>query len=216
MTSNPLTEALLQQLFGSDSLTFALDQGTVRRHDRNRQIFISSDQLLGIYKALNNETGEAWSIVMKNCGFTWGQRLLANLDRDLKQHNGCHSGDLGVDEFCHLVERYFASQGWGRLEIQLSHASSLGLIRVDLRDSLIADALKEVKGPTDYLIAGMLRAVFEHVAGRELDVIQVTCRRQGSSSDCGFLVSAPERIAQLEELAGQASMDEAIDVLRAA
>lgn len=216
MTNTPLTEALLKQLFGSQQLQFVLDQGTVRSERRQRQLFVSSEQLLGIYKALNNETGDAWGIVMKNCGFTWGQRLMANLDQELFERHGCRSGELGVDEFCHLIERYFASQGWGRLKIQLGHARDLGIIRVDLQDSLIADALKEVKGPTDFLVAGMLRAIFEHVSERDLDVIQITCRRLGASSDCGFLITAPERINGIEDLSGQSSMEEAIDALRAA
>lgn len=214
--ATPLTDALLKQLFGAESLSFTLNEGTIQDSHRGRQIFISSEQLLGIYKALNNETGDAWSIVMKNCGYTWGARMVKSLDAQLLEHHGRYSGDLGVDEFCHLIERYFSNHGWGRLSIQLSDALDCGIVRVDLQDSLFADALKEVKGPTDFLIAGMLRAIFEHVAGRELDVIQIICRRQGPHSESGFLISAPERIAHIEELSGQGTMDEAVDALRAA
>ncbi|MDZ7827595.1 MAG: hypothetical protein U5R48_18110 [Gammaproteobacteria bacterium] len=44
-----------------------LAEGTVRTRDADRQLFVSTETLYGIYKALDDETGDAWRIVLRNC-----------------------------------------------------------------------------------------------------------------------------------------------------
>lgn len=211
-----LSKPVLDEVFGDGQSEFDLFAGTVRVADRERRIYITGESLWGIYKALNNETGDAWKIILKGCGADWGNRAFERLDRDLAARVQKRSGDVTVDDFCGFVEEYFAYFGWGRLAIDLSHTRSAGIVRCTLHNSLMADALKDVSGTVDFLVAGMLQAIFSRIAGRPLDCLQITCKRTSDGNVCEFLVSAPERISAIEGLAGQSSVNDAINELIAA
>lgn len=216
MDNSQLTEKTLLELFGDRETEYDVYGGTVKLENRERQVFITTETIYGLYKALNDETGDAWRVVMKNCGYLWGKRLVKNIERDVAARMQKKPGYLDVDSFVDLIQAYFAYHGWGRLHINLDHAESDGIILVQLKDSVVSEALKDTSGIVDYVIAGMLRAVFEYIADRELDCIQITCNRRATTSHCEFLVSSPQRIEALEPLAGQSTIDDAINELKAA
>ena len=203
----------IQQVLGSGSTEFDLDAGTVRIADRERRIYITGETLYGVYKALFNETGDAWKIILKGCGADWGKKVLERLDRELSARTQKNTSEITVTDFCGFVEQFFAYYGWGVMKVDLSDAEHAGIVRCTLRNSLMAEAVKDVSGPVDFIVTGMLQAIFSRIAGTDLDCVQVSCQRSADGSVCEFLVSAPERI---ENLAGQGSVDDAIAQLRAA
>ena len=211
-----LSYAGIQQVLGQDSTEFDLVEGTVRIADRERRIYITSETLYGVYKALSNETGDAWKIILKGCGADWGRKVLERLDKELAARTQKNMADVTVTDFCGFVEQFFAYYGWGLMQVDLSDAEHGGIVRCTLRNSLMAEAVKDVSGPVDFIVTGMLQAIFSRIAGTELDCIQVSCQRSANGSVCEFLVSAPERIERIENLAGQGSVDDAIAQLRAA
>lgn len=211
-----LTIAGIQQVLGQGSTEFDLHEGTVRIADRERRIYVTSETLYGIYKALSNETGDAWKIILKGCGADWGNKVLERLDRELAARQQKNMGEVTVTDFCGFVEQFFAYYGWGTMEVDLADAEYAGIVRCTLRNSLMAEAVKDVSGPVDFIVTGMLKAIFSRIANTELDCVQVSCQRSADGSVCEFLVSAPERIERIENLAGQSSVDDAIAQLRAA
>lgn len=216
MSTENLTSKALKEIFGDRETTFDLAEGVVRLPNNERQIFISSENIWGLYKSLALETGDAWQVVMKNCGYTWGKRFMESLSRDVSKKLNVEAGELNVTEFVDLIETYFSFHGWGRLTIDLSEAESSGIIQCHLQNSLVTHSLTEVGGTVDYLISGMLKAVFEFVADRELDCLQISCARRGTGNQCEFLISAPARIESLEPLAGKISVNDAVSELKAA
>lgn len=211
-----ITERALMELFGSHETNYDVYGGTVRLEERERQVFITVETIYGLYKSLVEETADAWKVVLKSCGYTWGNRLVQRLDKDLTARHAHGLAALNVDSFIDVIQSYFAYHGWGRLTINLDHAENAGIIALHLRDSIVTQALSaDTSGPVDFIISGMLRGIFEFIAGRELDCIQITCSRRTTTSQCEFLLSAPQRIATLESLAGQGSLDDAIQKLRA-
>jgi predicted hydrocarbon binding protein len=212
-----LTQELIEEVLGDGSSQFDLAGGTVTVAESERRIYVTTETLYGIYKALANETGDAWGVILEGCGADWGGRVFERLDRELAARSQQSSGDVTVDDFCGFVEQFFSYYGWGRMRIEVSDVQNSGIVRCTLEDSLMAEALAdEVEGPVDYLVAGILRAIFSRIAGQDLSCLQISCESTGSGSVSEFVVSAPERIDSIASLAGQASVDDAIEQLRAA
>lgn len=209
MTSIPLTPEALDRLFGDAGYHFDLAEGTVAGVSE-RVVYLTQDLLIGIHNALVEEAGEAWGIIMKSCGYLWGRRLALALEKKTRLQLNQELGTLAVDDYLKLIEDYFARHGWGRLTLNLDHAETHGIVRASLAHSLCAASLGHENEPVDFLVAGMLRALFERIANTSLDCIQVA-----AVGTAEFLISAPERIEALAgQLPGPATVEDAIAQLR--
>ncbi|MBK8814911.1 MAG: hypothetical protein IPN42_05100 [Methylococcaceae bacterium] len=211
-----LSSQVLNKLFGESSLNFNLNQGTVLSPTDVRVIYLSSDIIRGIYDVLKYETGDAWSLILKNCGVIWGERVSGSIDKEIQATGNQKIGQLSVDSFIHLLESYFASHGWGKMQIYLDDAESHGIVRASLKNSLFADTLKHLNSPTEYMIAGMLQGIFSSISGHDLGCIQVSFETTGIATS-EFLISARSRIDTLEQsgFAQELTPDEALARLRA-
>lgn len=188
----------LERFFSPDSCQYDLLEGTITNIGGGRLIHLSADVVLGVHQALVDETGPAWRLILKNCGSIWGHRVAGNLDRDLKLVFQTTPGDLPMNDYVRLIEGYFRAHGWGRLTLGLDHADAHGVITARLDDSLFAEVLTEETGHVDHLVAGMLRGLFEHVSGRELDCLEIACARTGAEA-CEFVISGRARLSEYED-----------------
>lgn len=214
--ASPLNAAMLARLYGEDDTRFDLSGGTIRRSDVERQLFIGTETLNGIHRALDEETGEAWRIVMRNCGHDWGRRIMARIELDLQRATDRGLDGLTVAEFLELVGTWFRFHGWGRIEFDLDRTEDAGIVVARVHDSLVTEALADESGPVDHLVEGMLCAVLEGISERELACLQITSERRRQGTIGEFVISARPRIEAIEELAGRASLDEALQELEAA
>lgn len=213
--SGQLSTQVLDRLFGDSSLNFDLNKGTVLSVTDARVIYLSSDILRGIYDVLKYETGDAWSLILKNCGIIWGERISASLDKEVHVTTNQKMGQLNVDSFIHLLESYFASHGWGKMQFYLEDAETHGIVRANLKNSLFAETLKHLNSPIEFMIAGMLQGVFSTISGHDLSCIQVSYENTGAESS-EFLISAKSRIDFFEQsgFAQELNPDEALARLR--
>lgn len=211
-----LSAQVLNTLFGESSLNFNLKQGTVHSPTETRVIYLSSDIIRGIYDVLKYETGDAWSLILKNCGVIWGERVSRSIDKDVQAAGNQKMGQLSVDSFIHLLESYFASHGWGKMHIFLDDAENHGIVRARLSNSLFADTLKHLNSPVEFMIAGMLQGIFSSISGHDLSCLQVSYETTGATTS-EFLISAKSRIEAFEQsgFAQDFSPDEALARLRA-
>lgn len=214
-TAGHLSTQILNQLFGDSTLNFNLSQGTVHSAAETRVIYLSSDIIRGIYDVLKYETGDAWSLILKNCGVIWGERVSISLDKELSVTGSQKLGALSVDSFIHLLETYFASHGWGKMKIYLDDAETNGIVRASLKNSLFADTLKHLNSPIEFMIAGMLQGIFSKISGHDLACIQVSYETTGTANS-EFVISAKSRIETLEQsgFAQELSPDEILARLR--
>lgn len=210
-----LSTQILDKLFGDSSLNFDLSQGTVRSGADARVIYLSSDIIRGIYDVLKYETGDAWSLILKNCGVIWGERISVSLDKEVQATASQKMGQLNVDNFIHLLEAYFANHGWGKMRFYLDDAETDGIVRATLKNSLFAETLKHLNSPVEFMIAGMLQGVFSAISGHDLGCVQVSFETTGSGSS-EFLISAKSRIDSFEQsgFAQELNPDEALARLR--
>lgn len=212
-----LSPEAIDKLFADTVYHFDLTEGTVAGV-AERIIYLTEDLVVGIHEALKHEAGEAWAIILKSCGYLWGRRLAMALEKKTRSLLSRDMGQLAVDDYLALLEAYFAQHGWGRLTLHLDDAESHGIVRASLRHSLFAASLKLRDQPVDFLIAGMLRALFERIGGCPLECVQVIWARDGSETQPSeFLISAPERIEAIADSVSEfKTVEDALARLRAA
>ncbi len=213
--SGQVTSQILEKLFGDSNLSYDLIQGTVRNASDTRVIYLSSDIIRGIYDVLKYETGEAWSLILKNCGVIWGERISTTLDKEIQTAASQKMGQLDVNSFIQLLEAYFANHGWGKMRIYLDDAENQGIIRANLKNSLFAQTLKHLNSPIEFMTAGMLQGIFSAISGHDLACIQVSYEKTGPESS-EFIISGKARIDSFEQsgFAHELSPDEAVARLR--
>lgn len=213
--SGQLNTQILDKLFGDSSLNFDLNKGTVLSITDVRIIYLSSDIIRSIYDVLKYEAGDAWSLILKNCGIIWGERISASLDKEVNVVAQQKMGQLNVDSFIQLLESYFASHGWGKMQFYLDDAETNGIVRASLKNSLFAETLKHLNNPVEFMIAGMLQGIFSTISGHDLSCIQVSYETTGTDTS-EFLISAKARIDTLEQsgFAHELNPDEALARLR--
>lgn len=212
-----LTPDAIERLFADSLYHFDLAEGTVAGI-AERIIYLTEDLVNGIYQALTHEAGEAWGIILKSCGYLWGRRLALSLEKKARTMLHREMGQLAVDDYLALLEAYFAQHGWGKLTLHLEDAEQYGIVRARLQYSLFAASLRQNDKPVDFLIAGMLRALFERIGNCSLDCVQVTFEREAApDSASDFLISAPERIEAIAALVPEfLTVEDALSRLRAA
>ena len=217
MNTQPrLSEGLIEMLFGNEHCVYDLVGGKVAGIT-DRVIYLTSDLIKGIYDSLVYEAGEAWSLIFKNCGYIWGKREIERLNKEITVRMRKELGELSVGEYIDLVENYFSRQGWGVIKIKLDDAESNGIVRVTFENSFFDTNLTETTSQVNFMIAGILRAFFEHISQTELDCIEVSWDRSGDKPVSELLISGSQRINKLSEKITDAPMkiEEALRLLRA-
>ncbi len=188
-----LEQLQLDRLLDDQSFTYDVRQGVLYNPANTRCCLLSTDLLNGIYRALLDEAGEAWTIIFKRCGLTWGQRLARRLERELQALFQVSLSDVPVGQFLQTMNRYFAFHGWGDLRINVDQAPTRGVVEASLRDSIFLEVIKDSPEMVDWLMSGILASLFSHLSGQQLDCIQTACVSKGAALST-FLISTPARI----------------------
>lgn len=211
MTSTPekvIQLLQLDRLLDDDGFQFDLRQGVFYNPAGTRCCLLSTDLLRGVYLALLEEAGEAWTVIFKNCGRIWGERLARRLDNEFRSLFQTELGDLPVDRFIECMREYFAFHGWGELIIKTEQTAERGYVEASFRDSIFLEVIEESEVMVDWLMSGILASLFSYLSGQSLDALQTACPSQGAATSL-FLISAPERVeAALEKLGQGASHQE--------
>ena len=195
-------EFVIERIFGPDYLAYDMEQGTVRGYNEVRVIYLSEDIIRGIYEALLHETGEAWSLILKTSGLTWGRKTTKLLDAQSRELAPDGVARLSVKKYFELLEKYFQMHGWGLATFDLDRARSHGLIRVVFKDSIFPRALSDLSEPVDYMIGGMLTGMFQVMSNAQLDFAEISSPLLGAPCT-EFVISAPSRIDKARALADE-------------
>jgi uncharacterized protein len=208
--SNDLIATLdLERFFSHEANRYDLLAGTAYNAAGTRVIYLSADIVKGIHQALLDETGPAWRLILKNCGILWGRRVAQHLDRELGLMFNANPAELPVSEYLRLVETYFSAHGWGLLKLDLTRAESHGFILASLENSLFAEVLDNETARVDFLVAGILRSLFAHISGQELDCQEIASIRAGALHGL-FVITATPRLDALESRIEQGESAEAL------
>jgi len=156
-----------------------------------------------LYSGLQYETGQATPMILFNCGRHWGEVFWQRFSQEMQDYYQQPILDLPMGILLDSLCDVWATHGWGRLRVDLSHGDR-GVIAAQVTASGFAAAAKAHLGetlskePMCYLEAGVLACLFSRLAGRELGCVQTACETMGSPVN-QFVITIPERLVGIPE-----------------
>jgi uncharacterized protein len=176
-----------------DFFSFQTETGTIIDWNESRNILVSENFIVGLIAGLEEEIGEASSVVMYNIGQEWGQK-----DAEFFRNWFCQ--EYGYEDFAQLNLMYvleawwwpFISQGWGNWEVDMSEQKN-GFMFINIFDSVIARSLGDVGKPICHIYAGLFAGFFSHLIKKNLGCIEIQCYGMGETY-CKFLLGKQDKI----------------------
>jgi predicted hydrocarbon binding protein len=178
-----------------NGLSFVLNDmalGTTHEQSGARVCALTTDFFKGMHRALTEETGEAWFLVLYRCGLIWGERVAVRLEREYADHYGKPVGQMEMSLLAGLLEEYFPARGWGRMRFDFSQIGR-GLLQAELENPIYATVVERSETPVEALISGLLGALFSHFANAELLCHQTECVSLGDPVS-RFIISDAQRL----------------------
>lgn len=175
-----------------DFFHFDSNNGSITDWNRERNILVSEDFIIGLIEGLEEEVGPAASVVMYNIGKEWGTRdALFFQNWFSKEYNY----NLDHMNLLYVLEGWwwpFTTQGWGNWEVDLSEQKN-GFMFVNIFDSAVARTLGDVGKPVCHIYAGLLAGFFSNLVKKDLNCIEIQCYAMGETY-CKFLLGKQDRI----------------------
>jgi len=189
------------------------DSAKVLRDDHMQRVVHAPYALFSsLLRTCQRVAPETWSIFCREWGVQWGRRLSVELETKSLEDGEISLVERPMQEVAEMLAQELGQQGWGQLELDLTDAA-MGLFRIDLKESTVATAARSLDGRACHLMAGMLSAVFTHLAQRRLHVEELRCRAQGHAH-CEMVIVGATRKDQLAKLAAEgASFTEVLAAL---
>lgn len=184
-------------------LSWDMKKGTLENPANTRMIAFPNCFMVGLLEGLEDECGQAWSVVMYRCGEWWGKRQMQRIERILGEHFGKPLHELPTAQVHASVMEGWATEGWGRLKLDLENLQH-GFIFASVSSSPITEAflsseLDSRKRPVDFLTAGALAGMFSQASDSELVGYQIACVTQGAEAN-EFLVGQKEVLEDVQNM----------------
>lgn len=175
-----------------DFFSFEHAKGTVTDWNESRNIFTSEDFIVGLVGGLEEEVGNASSVIMYTIGTQWGTLDAEFFQKWFAEEFG---HNIRQSNLMFLLETWwwpFTAQGWGRWEVDMSDRKH-GCIFINLFDSAVARTLGDVGKPVCHLYAGLFAGFFTQLVNKQLSCIELQCYSMGETY-CKFLLGNKDRI----------------------
>lgn len=206
--SSPLSEDVPSEILAaaqSDLAPNETELGVLRDEDGRRRVRLSPIVFEALAHALDDEH---WATVCDGWGFSWGRLATVDIETEVILSLDSLLRDLPMSTAVDTVVRYLRREGWGQLTVDFAPARQ-GLMVLELERNALAEALGAATAPRCHLLSGFFRAIFSHLAGRRVQVGEVSCRTQGADR-CTFAVAGARRADQLAAALAEASGDMAV------
>ena len=138
-----------------------------------------------------------WHLFSREWGLQWGRLAVVDLEVEALEELGKSLRELPVRAVAERFGAYMRRQGWGLFTADFT-PSARGAFVVHVERSALAESIGHSDGPRCYLLAGLLCALFNHLAQKLLAVEEVCCRAQGAER-CSFIVVGRPRRAALHD-----------------
>jgi predicted hydrocarbon binding protein len=148
--------------------------------DGIRYVMMRPDVLMGVARELSPENAALFFRALEDSTFRHAQASFL--------HYRSHGGIAANDFLPHLISTA-AGLGWG---IWSSNQAADGSSQIDVHDSPFAAGYGPSQGPVCSPITGVLKAMALVLYGAVLDVREVECAAQGSST-CHFRLASARR-----------------------
>lgn len=202
------------RLFDGRGFSADAAAGTLENPAGTRVVLAPPAFFRSLRQVLQAEKAGGWQTIARQCGTATGVKIAAGLDAEFARLGEPGLAELPLETCLTFIEHYFATHGWGLLELDLSDAPAHGIVTGRLRHSYFVEIFGDVDEFVDPLLAGILQGFFAHVSGQDLGCIEVGCARRGASH-CTFAITAPERLASVTALLGSATAETIVAKLKA-
>lgn len=169
-------------------------------------IGVSTPTLHRLRDAANRALGDSAFSELREAGYEGGAPVYRAFVEWAATEGAESVGDLELGEFADLLEKFFASAGWGTLHLR-PMAEVLAVVEIEdcweSKDSSKSDT------PTCYITTGTLTGFLEQIAAYPMAALEYRCRSCGDSR-CEFLIGNPEAVQFAYEQIAAGSPIEAI------
>jgi predicted hydrocarbon binding protein len=202
-----LDSLIADQSFARDATGLLVDSAGTR------VVLVSAGTTRGFRHVLEAEKPGAWSAALKAGGVSSGVQIATGLDTTLTARGKPALAALPLEACLALLEHHFAACGWGRLKVDLNDAAAYGFVVARLEHAFHVEALTDVDGFVDPMLAGVLQGFFCRISGQELGCEEIGCSR-GGYTHCTFVITDPERLASLRPMIGSETVEAVLAHLR--
>ncbi|MBC8069757.1 MAG: hypothetical protein IAG13_15575 [Deltaproteobacteria bacterium] len=187
------------------------ERGVLRNEFAERVIAAPSSLFEMLGATLDKHAPTQRHAIAHAWGLAAGRRLVIELetagvdDQPLRERP--------MKDTAEFVSGVLRDQGWGLVSFDLGHAAR-GVLRIEVESSPLVGR-PHPGGRCCHLLAGMLEAVLNHLAGRRLHVEELRCA-VSTGQPCEMIVVGDGRRAQVMELAARdCSFEDAVAALEA-
>lgn len=183
--------------FASDAyIKGDFESGLIENRKGDRLLALPETLIQAIYAGLENELGQASSMVLFNCGRWWGKNFYTRFVEQVNDYYGKTLAEMEMVEFIQCLKQCWKTHGWGIFDLDLSYYQQ-GFVVVKIWNSAFAEQAPKGNQPACFLEAGILSAFFSQLTGRELHCVQTTC--ESLDSDCNrFILGLMQRLKPVE------------------
>ena len=172
------------------------EAGLLENRRGDRLLALPETLIQAIYTSLERETGQAYGVVLVNCGRWWGKNFYARFVEEVSAYYSKPLNEMEMVEFLQCLKQCWKAHGWGTFDLDLSYYQQ-GFIVVKIWNSPYAKQAPGGNQPVCFLETGILSAFFSQLTGRELHCLQTSCESLGS--DCNrFVLGLKQRLQPAE------------------
>ncbi|MDZ4814819.1 MAG: V4R domain-containing protein [Verrucomicrobiota bacterium] len=171
----------------------------LKLRDGQRGVFATEDFVVGLHQGLDEEVGEAGSLIMYKCGYEWGVQDMKRFAERMRHEFGGGKLDIWQMNPKFVFETWWwplTIQGWGSWTIDTSFQKQ-GMLFLTIHNSAVAQSLEQVGKPVCHMYAGMFAGVFSVFDRQQRNAIEIQCYSMGNDC-CKFLIGDEKRVNSAE------------------
>lgn len=175
------------------------ERGAIYLRDGQRAAKVNEAFINGLHLGIEDEVGNASSLIMYRCGREWGLADMKRFNARMRQEFGGGKHDIWSMNMRFVFESWWwplTISGFGAWALDLSFRKD-DLTVVEIRNSAIAKSMQQLGKPVCHLYAGLFAGVFSFYEKRERECIEVQCYSMGDDV-CKFLIGAEKNVNAAE------------------
>jgi len=170
--------------------------GLLETRQGSRLIALPEVLLQGIYDGLEEEIGQASSVVLHNCGRWWGKSFYRRFIGEVSEYYERPLSQMEMAEFISCLKQCWKTHGWGVAEFDFDYYPQ-GFIVVKTVNAPFAAAAPKDKHFSCQPEAGILSSFFSQLTGQDLGCVQTSCESMRAEANY-FVIGLAERIKLTE------------------
>lgn len=175
-----------------------LEVGLLENRQGDRLLALPETLIQAIYSGLDKETGQAYRLVLFNCGKWWGKSFYTRFCEQITGYYSTPLAHMPMIEFLQALQECWITHGWGKIELDQTYQSR-GFLIIKIWNSAFARLAPRHGQPACHLEAGILAAFFSQLTGKELHCLQTACESMGAEHN-SFLLGLPHRLEPVETM----------------